>query len=55
MNVQVRIKPRVRLDHRDPHGRPVWHAVAGRAVAAGATPYLALFHLRHTLPARRKP
>lgn len=54
MNVQVRIKPRVRLAHRDPHGRPIWHAVQGVSVAAGATPYLAMFNLRHVLPTRRR-
>lgn len=55
MNVQIRIKPRVRIDHRDPHDRPVYHAVVGATVATGATAYLALYNLRHVLPTRRRP
>jgi hypothetical protein len=55
MNVQVRPKPRVRLDHRDAHDRPVWHAVAPGTIATGATPYLAMHNLRNVLPTRRRP
>lgn len=42
------------MAYRDMNGRPVWHAIQGETIAAGATPYLAMFNLRQVVPTRRR-